>query len=260
MQVNLTGKTALVGGSSKGLGRAVAFALAQAGASVVVMARDIIALKELVEQLPSQGQQHQFLVVDFSSFASFKEKIDAFFQKNSVDILVNNTQGPPAGHAIDLQVEDYQVAFDLLFKCAVHTTQRALPQMQKKHWGRIINVSSVTVKEPLPQLALSNSVRAALASWAKSLSLDVGSQGITVNTVLTGYFNTARLRALNEAKAAATGQAFETVEQALIEKIPLRQLGDPTSYGALVTFLASAQASYITGTTIPIDGGVLQSY
>ena len=94
----------------------------------------------------------------------------------------------------------------------------------------------MTVKEPLPQLALSNSVRAALASWAKSLSLDVGSQGITVNTVLTGYFNTARLRALNEAKAAATGQAFETVEQALIEKIPLRQLGDPTSYGALVTF------------------------
>jgi 3-oxoacyl-[acyl-carrier protein] reductase len=260
MQIDLTGKKALIGGSSKGLGLAVASALAEAGATVTLMARDVDQLNKLIKSLPSQGQQHTVLQVDFSSFSDYEKKINAFFEQHTIDILINNTQGPPAGYATELPLDAYQTAFDLLFKCAVCTTQLALPHMQKMQWGRIINISSVTVKEPLPQLALSNSIRAGLAAWAKSLSLEVAKDGITVNSILTGYFNTDRLRALNQKKATASGQTLKEVEQQLITQIPAQRFGDPKSYGYLATFLASPQADYITGTNLPIDGGLLHSF
>lgn len=202
MEIDLVGKNALVGGSSKGIGRAIAQRLAASGASVTLMARNKNLLQDVVSQLDtSKGQKHQFLVVDFSNYNAYQKLIEHYFKSNTVDILINNTQGPRAGGALELSIEDYQAAFDLLFKCAVYTTNLALPHMQQQHWGRIINVASISVREPINYLALSNSLRAALVTWAKSISLDVASDQITVNNTLTGYFDTERIAELNAQKA-----------------------------------------------------------
>ena len=194
MNITLKNKKALVGGSSSGIGRAIAQQLAESGASVTLMSRSEDKLKNIVSNLPTdQGQHHQYLVVDFTDFEGYEKTISEYFENNSVDILVNNTQGPSAGNALDKKVPNFQEAFDLLFKTVVLTTELALEQMQQNKWGRIINVASVSVKEPLSYLALSNSIRAALVTWAKSLATDVGKDKITVNSILTGYFDTDRI-------------------------------------------------------------------
>ncbi|MGX1929861.1 SDR family oxidoreductase [Flagellimonas sp. 2504JD4-2] len=260
MKISHSGKNALVGGSSKGIGEAIARQLAESGANVTLMARNEARLKEIVTDLPTeQGQKHQYILVDFSDFNAFKAKMTTFFAENSIDILVNNTQGPEAGGALEKKVEDYQNAFDLLFKSVVLTTELALGHMLKKQWGRIINVASISVKEPLNYLALSNSIRAAMVTWAKSLAFDVGKDGITVNNVLTGYFDTNRIAQLNAKKAEKLGISTSEVRSAMEAQVPVKRIGDPAEYGYLVAFLASKQAGYITGTNIPIDGGLLKS-
>ncbi|MEM8847758.1 MAG: SDR family oxidoreductase [Bacteroidota bacterium] len=260
MNISLKGKNALVGGSSKGIGRAIALQLASSGANVTVMARNEQALKSVVAEMDtSAGQKHQFLVVDFSDFDGFSEKISQFFQNNTIDILVNNTQGPEAGGALEKSVADYQNAFDFLFKSVVLTTEHALKGMLQKKWGRIINVASISVKEPLNYLALSNSIRAAMVTWAKSLAFDVGKDNITVNSVLTGYFDTDRIAALNSKKAEKMGISPSEVRSTMESMVPAKRMGKPEEYGFLVTFLASEQAGYISGTNIPIDGGLLKS-
>ena len=197
MEINLNGKSALVGGSSKGIGRAIAERLSASGANVTLMASNTSRLEEVIGQLDTtKGQKHQYLTVDFNNFPAFEEQMKLFFKKYC-DILLNNTQGPAAGGALEKSLDDYQTAFDLLFKCAVATTQLALPHMQKEQWGRIINVASISVREPLNYLALSNSLRAALVTWAKSLSLDVAKDNITINNTLTGYFDAKRIAQLN---------------------------------------------------------------
>ena len=261
MKIDLSGKYALVGGSSKGIGKAIAERLAASGASVTLMARSEALLKSIVAQLDtSHGQQHQYLVVDFSNFSAFASQMDTYFESNKVDILVNNTQGPAAGGAIEKSIEDYQTAFDLLFKCAVHTTTLALKHMQSQQWGRIVNVASVSVKEPLNYLALSNSLRAALVTWAKSLSMDIAADNITINNTLTGYFDTERIAQLNAQKAKKMNVSPEKVREAMEAQVPMQRIGQPEEYANLVCFLASQQASYITGTNIPIDGGLLKSF
>ncbi|WP_136465075.1 SDR family oxidoreductase [Flagellimonas onchidii] len=260
MKISLLGKNALVGGSSKGIGEAIARQLAESGANVTLMARNEDRLKRIVSELPSEHRQkHEYIIVDFSDFENFKGIITSFFKQNSVDILVNNTQGPQAGGALEKKVEDYQNAFDLLFKSVVLTTELALDNMQKKQWGRVINVASVSVKEPLNYLALSNSIRAAVVTWAKSLAFDVAKDGITVNNVLTGYFDTDRIAQLNEKKAEKMGVPFSEVRSTMEAQIPMKRIGKPAEYGYLVAFLVSEQAGYITGTNIPIDGGLLKS-
>ena len=260
MNISLKGKNALVGGSSKGIGKAIALQLASSGANVTIMARNEEALRSVVAEMDTrEGQQHQYLVVDFSDFNSFSTTISNFFENQSIDILVNNTQGPEAGGALEKSVSDYQQAFDLLFKSVVLTTEHALKGMLQKKWGRIINVASVSVKEPLNYLALSNSIRAAMVTWAKSLAFDVGKDNITVNSVLTGYFDTDRIASLNAKKAEKMGISPDEVRNAMEDMVPAKRIGKPEEYGFLVTFLASEQASYITGTNIPIDGGLLKS-
>ena len=260
MNITLIGKKALVGGSSGGIGKAIAVQLAESGASVTLMSRSTDKLKQIVSDLPTnQGQQHQYLVVDFSDFDRYKTIISEYFENNAVDILVNNTQGPSAGNALEKKTEDYQQAFDLLFKTVVFTTELALKQMEKNQWGRIINVASVSVKEPLSYLALSNTIRAAVVTWAKSLATDVGQYQITVNNILTGYFDTERIEQLNAKKAEQLGISPEDVRTDMESKVPVKRIGDPKEYGYLVAFLASEKAGYITGTQIPIDGGLLKS-
>nr|WP_299338019.1 SDR family oxidoreductase [Allomuricauda sp.] len=260
MNISLLGKNALVGGSSKGIGKAIALQLAESGSNVTVMARNESDLKAVVSQLDtSKGQKHNYLLVDFSDFDVFKETIIRFFKNTDIDILVNNTQGPEAGGALEKTVDDYQKAFDLLFKSVVLTTEQALSGMQRKKWGRIINVASISVKEPLNYLALSNSIRAAMTTWAKSLSIDVGKDQITINNVLTGYFDTDRIASLNAKKAEKMGIAAEEVRAAMENQVPVKRIGRPEEYGFLVAFLSSDQAAYINGTNIPIDGGLLKS-
>ena len=259
MKIDLTGKKALVGGSSKGIGLGIATELANSGASVCLMARNESRLKQIVDQLPN-SINHSYLVVDFSKFEDFKIKIEEYVKNNQVDILINNTQGPPAGNSLSKNIDSYQEAFDLLFKSVVHTTSLVIPGMQKNKWGRIINVTSVSVKEPLNYLVLSNSIRSAVVAWAKSLSVDLGPHGITVNSILTGYFDTERIKELNKEKSKSLNISETEVLEKMKSLVPASRLGRPEEYGYLISFLSSDNAAYINGASIPIDGGLLKSY
>ena len=177
MKIDLKGKRALVGGSSKGLGFAVAKQLAISGAHVTLMARDETKLKTIVNDLNNATSlKHNYIIVDFNDFNSYKEIINDFFSENKIDILINNTQGPPAGDVLNVDIDDYQNAFDLLFKNVVYTTMLALKNMHKNKWGRIINIASISVKEPLSYLALSNTLRSSVIAWAKTLASDVAKE------------------------------------------------------------------------------------
>ena len=260
MNISLIGKKALVGASSGGIGEAIARQLAESGASVTLMARNEKKLKAILSDLPkTAGQHHDYLLVDFSDYGPFETAITDFFKANTVDILINNTQGPRAGSAMEVAVGDFQQAFDLLFKTVALTTELALPHMIDRKWGRIINVASVSVKEPLTYLALSNSIRAAVVTWGKTLATEVAAHGITVNSLLTGYFDTERIDQLNAKKASQLGIPESEVRSEMEARVPAKRIGKPEEYGHLVAFLASDKASYITGTQIPIDGGLLKS-
>ena len=260
MQINLTNKKALVGGATSGLGKAIAMQLAASGASVTLLSRNEEKLKNTLEELPaSANQQHQYLVTDFNDYTHFKKVIETYFAGNTVDILINNTNGPKAGTALEKTTEDYQAAFDLLFKTVNLTTHLALPHMQQQQFGRIINLTSRTVKEPADNLVLSNTVRAAITAWAKTLANAVGKDNITVNNILTGNFDTERLQSLFTAQAGQSGKSYEAIKTKAAEDIPVKRIGKPEEMGYLVTFLASAFADYITGTNITIDGGLMKS-
>lgn len=262
MNIQLNSKNALVGAATQGIGAGIAIELAKCGANVTVMARNEEKLKQFVSSLPiiNNEQKHQYLVADFADFENFKTIIAEYFEKNNVDILVNNTNGPQPGLASDKNVEDYQTAFDLLFKTVCETTNLALPKMIQKGSGRIINVSSLSVKEPIPNLALSNSIRSAVIAWSKTLSIEVAKHNITINSILTGYFDTERIKNLISNESEQTGKSVEEIKKGREDKIPMKRLGKPEEYGHLVSFLASDYASYITGTSIPLDGGLNNTY
>ena len=260
MNISLKSKKALVGGSSKGLGNAVAYQLASSGASVTLVSSNEKRLIKTVDDLRDKtGLSHDYLVVDYNNFEEYKKIIKEYLDTNPIDILINNTQGPKGGDVMNVSIEDYQKSFDLLFKSVVFTTMIALENMKKKKWGRIINMASISVKEPLSYLALSNSIRSAVTTWGKTLSNDLGSYNITVNNILTGYFNTERINELNSNKAKKLNIDVEEVNNAMKELIPLKRIGDPKEFSYLVTFLASDNAAYINGANIPIDGGLIKS-
>ncbi|WP_312305700.1 SDR family oxidoreductase [Chryseobacterium sp.] len=262
MNIQLFSKNALVGAATQGIGAGIATELAKCGANVTIMARNEEKLKDFMAMLPivNLEQKHQYLVADFSDFENYKKIITEYFNIHSVDILVNNTNGPEPGLALEKNVEDYQKAFDLLFKTVCETTLLALPYMIKQGSGRIINVSSLSVKEPIGNLALSNSIRSAVIAWAKTLSNEVAQHQITVNNVLTGYFDTERIQNLIRHESQQTGNSTEEIKKARENKIPMKRLGKTEEYGHLVAFLASEYASYLTGTSIPLDGGLNNTY
>jgi len=260
MNISLKSKRALVGGSSKGLGNAVANQLAMSGAQVTLVARNEELLIENVKELNKKtGLNHDYLVVDYNDFNQYQTKIEEYLSSNPIDILVNNTQGPSSGDVMNVSLEDYQKSFDLLFKSVVSTTMLALENMKKNKWGRIINMTSVSVKEPLSYLALSNTIRSSVTTWGKTLANEIGSYNVTVNNILTGYFNTERINELNSEKARKLNIKIEEVFSAMENLVPLKRIGDPKEFAYLVTFLASEKASYINGINIPIDGGLLKS-
>ena len=260
MNISLRNRNALVGGSTQGLGKAIAVQLAECGANVTLMAKNEEKLKNILQELNSDlGQEHGYVVVDFSDLVHFKEKIKNFLSTHPIHILVNNTQGPEAGNVLEKGPADYQAAFDLLFQTVCYTTLEVLPSMQKNNYGRIINVSSLSVREPMPNLVLSNTIRIAVVNWAKSLATEVAKNNITVNTILTGNFDTERMKSLINLQANAKNVGTEEIRASRIAAIPMNRFGRPEEYAYLVAFLASDYASYITGTNIPIDGGLLKS-
>ena len=260
MKISLSNKRALIGGSSKGLGNAVAKQLAISGASVTLMARNEDLLRATVDELNKlTSKKHDFLVVDYNDWEKYKIKIQEYISKNPIDILVNNTQGPKAGDVESVSIDDYQKSFDLLFKSVAHTTMLSLDHMKKMRWGRVINMASISVKEPLSYLALSNTIRSAVTTWSKTLATQVAAHGITVNNILTGYFDTERIKELNEEKAKKLSLDINNIYKEMEDLIPAKRIGNPVEFGYLITFLASNHASYINGINIPIDGGLLKS-
>ena len=260
MNISLKSKKALVGGSSKGLGNAVAYQLAMSGASVTLVSSNKDRLIKTVDDLRNKtGINHDYIVVDYNSFEDYKKIIKKYLDTNPIDILINNTQGPKGGDVMNVSIEDYQKSFDLLFKSVVFTTMLAIENMKKNKWGRIINMASMSVKEPLSYLALSNSIRSAVTTWGKTLSNDLGVYNITVNNILTGYFDTERINQLNFDKAKKLNIDVEEVYNTMKELVPLKRIGDPKEFSYLVTFLASDNAAYINGANIPIDGGLIKS-
>ena len=260
MKISLKSRHALIGGSSKGLGYAVAKQLAYSGAKVTLVARSEDLLKKSIDELnKSTDCKHEYIVCDYNDHEKYSKIIGDYLNKNRIDILVNNTQGPKAGDVNSLSINDYQKAFDLLFKNIVYTTMLALEKMKKNKWGRVINMTSVSIKEPLTYLALSNSIRSSVISWAKTLSNDIGNNNITVNNILTGFFDTERLKELNSEKAKKLNVEISQLYDAMKQEVPLGRIGNPEEFGFLVTFLASENASYINGANIPIDGGLLKS-
>ena len=260
MKINLKDKKAFIGGSSKGLGYAVAKQLAVCGAMVTLVSRNEPLLKKnMIELKKLTGFNHNYIVVDYNDSKGYNKIITEFFKTNSVDILINNTQGPNAGDVLSVSESDYKNAFNLLFQNTVNTSMAAIKGMKKNNWGRIINMASVSVKEPLSYLALSNTIRSAVTSWGKTLSIESGKHNVTVNNILTGFFNTERLNQLNSEKAKKFNVSTDEVFDKMSEMVPLKRIGEPKEFGYLVAFLSSDFADYINGANIPIDGGLLKS-
>lgn len=258
MNISLSGNTAMVCGSTQGIGKAVAMELALSGASVILVARDEVALDLVVNELPKTGNQHhQWISGDFSFPAGLESKVSTFLQETGivVDILVNNTGGPLGGPVINARKEEFVQAFSNHLLCNHILAQLTVEGMKKKKFGRIINIVSTSVKQPIKGLGVSNTIRGAVASWSKTLAGELGPFGITVNNVLPGATNTSRLQGLIKAKSDRTGMTIEAIRREWLDEIPAGRYAEPTEIAHAVAFLASPAASYINGVNLPVDGG-----
>ncbi|RMG60772.1 MAG: SDR family oxidoreductase [Deltaproteobacteria bacterium] len=261
MDLGLSGKVALVCASSKGIGKAVAKVLAEEGASVVMCARDGEALSKAREEVAESGRGE---VVAVPCDLTRSVDVDALFREvdrrfGTLHILVNNAGGPPAGTFLDTNVEMWKEAFELNFLSAFRCTEKALPYMMKEGFGRIINITSFAVKQPIENLILSNGVRAGLVGMMKTLSREVGEKGITVNTICPGYILTKRLESVLEKRAAASGLSREEAFEMALSEVPAGRFGKPEEIGYVVAFLASEKAAYVNGVTLQVDGGLIRS-
>ena len=257
MQLGLDGKIALVAAASRGLGRAVAEELAREGAHLVLCARGAEALHETADAIRAEtGVSVTEVVADLSDAAGVARVTErALTEHGRVDILVTNAGGPPAGPFESHTAQAWETAVRLNLVSVVELTRAVLPGMKERRWGRIINVTSIAVKQPVDNLILSNSVRAAVTGFARTLANEVAPFGITVNNVMPGYTRTQRVEDLAQKNAALHGTTAEAERSAWESQIPMRRLGEPAEFAAMVAFLASERASYTTGASIPVDGG-----
>ncbi|MCC9136588.1 SDR family oxidoreductase [Pontibacter silvestris] len=257
MDLNLKNKRAIVCGSTQGIGKAVAVELAQLGASVTLVARNEEKLKETVQELDhANGQQHDFIVADFADTEEVKAQIAAYVQQqNEVHILVNNTGGPPGGPITEAKPEEFLKAFNMHLINNHNLAQAVVPLMKKAGYGRIINIISTSVKEPIAGLGVSNTTRGAVASWAKTMANELGQFGITVNNVLPGSTKTGRIYALVESRAEKSGRDKQEVQQEMEQSIPARRFAEPEEVAAAAAFLATRAAAYINGVSLAVDGG-----
>jgi len=257
MDLNLNGKTALVAGSTQGIGKAAAIELCKLGARIVLIARNETKLQAVRDELNTiRAGEHTYLVADFSNPKSVAEALTQFnIVQNPIHILINNTGGPPGGLAIDADLNAFQAAFEAHLLCNHTLAQAVVPGMKDTGYGRIINVISTSVKAPLANLGVSNTIRGAVANWSKTLANELGQFNITVNNVLPGATHTARLDAIVANKAQKTGQSEDTVMQAMANVVPMKRVAQPEEVANAIAFLASPAASYINGINVPVDGG-----
>ena len=254
MNLDLKNKNAIVCGSTQGIGEASAIELAKLGANITLVARNKDKLLEVLNRLDtSKGQSHSFICVDFSNTEKLKSELDLL--NNTYHVLVNNTGGPPSGSIIDASVKSFEDAFKMHLVNNQLLVQKFIEGMKKEGFGRIVNIISTSVKAPIPGLGVSNTIRAAVANWAKTLSLEVGSFGITVNNVLPGYTNTNRLKSLIIKKAENQGESEENVSKSMRSKVPASRFGEANEVANAVAFLCTPAASYINGINLPVDGG-----
>jgi 3-oxoacyl-[acyl-carrier protein] reductase len=255
----LDGRHALVCGSTQGIGKAGAMALAAAGAQVTLIARNDQGLEKVRAELPAaRAQAHRVIVADFTDWKSLQEKVQTHLQQHGpAHILVNNTGGPPAGPAFEAQPDEYTRAFNQHLLCNQALVQAVAAGMREAKYGRIINIISTSVIMPIKGLGVSNTIRAAVANWARTLAVELAPFGITVNNVLPGYTATARLGSLIQGRASRAGAKPEEIEREMMASVPMRRFGTPEEIGAVIAFLASPAASYVTGVNLPVDGGRL---
>jgi 3-oxoacyl-[acyl-carrier protein] reductase len=258
---SLKNKNALICGSTQGIGKATAFRLAEMGSNVILIARSEDKLLISLKELPNDGSQnHQYLVADFSKPNELKEIITEFVAKgNKVNILVNNTGGPKGGPIKDATTDEFINTFNQHLICNHILVQALYPGMIESGYGRIINVISTSVKQPLPNLGVSNTIRGAVASWSKTLANELGEYGITVNNVLPGATNTIRLQGIAEAKSEKTGETVSDIFEEMAMESPMKRIAQPEEVAAAIAFLASPEASYINGINLPVDGGRTKS-
>jgi 3-oxoacyl-[acyl-carrier protein] reductase len=256
MNISLQGKNALVCGSSSGIGKACAIELSKNGASVTLLARNQDALSEALKELHhGPDQHHNFIVADTSELDDFRQKLMGLVAQRPIHILVNNSGGPPAGDILSADIEAFQKAFTQHLLANHTAVQIVVPEMKKTGEGRIINIISTSVKQPLHGLGVSNTIRAAVGNWSKTLATELASFNITVNNVLPGATETDRLHTIVTNKAAKKGIEESQVEKEMLAEIPMKRFGKPEEIAAAVAFLASPAAGYITGTQITVDGG-----
>lgn len=255
MDLLLNGKRALVCGSTDGIGKASALLMAERGASITLLARNQEKLESVKSELPTtDNQYHETICADFNDISSL-ENILSTELINPVDILVNNSGGPHGGPLIDSDPEEFRIGFERLLVANQVITKAVVPAMQSNGFGRIINIISTSVNQVIPGLGVSNTIRGAVTQWAKTLALELGSDGITVNNVLPGYTETNRLDELVEAKSESLGVSPEEIKTGWAGNTTLRRLGHPIEIAKGVAFLASESASYINGYNLSIDGG-----
>ena len=256
MDISLKNKQALVCGSTQGIGLAIAREFAEQGASCTLMARDEAALQQAVASLSTgAGQQHHYLVADFTDLEQVRAVASAHAAKQDIHILVNNPGGPPPGPITDATTDDFAKAFSMHILAYQTLAQAALPSMKKAGYGRVINIVSTSVRIPIANLGVSNTIRAATAGWAKTLANETGPFGITVNNILPGFTATQRLDKLIDNIARSSGSTSEQVADNMKKEIPARRFGEASEIANLAAFLASPAAAYISGTSIPVDGG-----
>ena len=256
MNLSLEGRYAIICGSTQGIGLAIAEELALLGANCTLVARNKEALEAVIPHLDiALRQQHNYLVADFNHPDELRKVINAHMKSNKVHILVNNTGGPPAGPVLDASEEAFVETFNQHLVCNHILAKAVVPSMKAEGYGRIINVISTSVKIPLKNLGVSNTIRGAVASWAKTMANELGQFNITVNNVLPGFTTTKRLSTLIDNIAKKGNTVIDVVEKNMMEEVPMRRFADPAEVAAVAAFLASPAASYVNGVSIPVDGG-----
>jgi 3-oxoacyl-[acyl-carrier protein] reductase len=261
MNLNLTGKTALVCGSTQGIGKATAIELALLGANVTLIARNEEKLHEAVEALDtSLGQLHRYIVADFADNDNVRQAIENYLRLcPEVHILINNTGGPAGGPIIEADPDQFLKTFQMHLINYQFIVQAVVPAMKNAGYGRIVNIISTSVKQPIVGLGVSNTIRGAVATWSKTLSLELGQFGITSNNVLPGFTKTARLDAVLEMRSKSSGKSQEETAQEMQATIPIRRFSEAAEVAAAVAFLCSPAAGSINGVNLPVDGGKTES-
>ena len=258
MNLDLKNKNAIVCGSTQGIGEASAIELAKLGANVTLIARNESKLSAVVNKLDkSIGQHHKFICIDFSNSDKLKSAVDLLDE--NYHILINNTGGPAAGPIVEADINAFEDAFKMHLINNQILVQKVVEGMKGECFGRIVNIISTSVKAPIPGLGVSNTIRAAVANWAKTLSIELGPYGITVNNILPGFTNTNRLKSIISNKAKKQGKSQEEIEEIMKNSVPAKRFGEANEIANAIAFLCTPAASYINGVNIPVDGGRTQS-